>query len=140
MGEARIGMYRARFRQDEVNGLVGWSRLDNLALHNYRPDAARAVDALIAGTVETLKAYGGTTRTGAPRHQVWVNELGRPTELDDPSCGRGCGARRPTTPTRVPSPPGTPTPRAAGWPTWSGCPPSARRGTFRRAAGRCRRP
>jgi hypothetical protein len=31
MGDARIGMYRARFRQDEVTGLVGWSRLDRLA-------------------------------------------------------------------------------------------------------------
>ena len=30
MGETRIGIYRARFRQDEVDGLVGWSRLDNL--------------------------------------------------------------------------------------------------------------
>jgi hypothetical protein len=64
---------------------VGADKFDALALHSYRPDAARAVDTFIAGTVETLKTYAGTTRTGAPRHQVWVNEFGRPTELDDPA-------------------------------------------------------
>ena len=63
---------------------VGANRFDALALHNYRPDAARAVDTFIAGTVETLKTYGGTSQ-GAPRHQVWVNEFGRPTNPDDPN-------------------------------------------------------
>ena len=63
---------------------VGPNRFDALALHNYRPDAARAVDTFIAGTVETLKTYGGT-KQGIPRHQVWVNEFGRPTNLDDPN-------------------------------------------------------
>jgi hypothetical protein len=62
---------------------VGPNRFDALALHNYRPDAARAVDTFLAGTVETLKTYGGT-RNGAPWQQVWVNEFGRPTNLDDP--------------------------------------------------------
>jgi hypothetical protein len=61
---------------------VGANRFDALALHNYRPDPARAVDTFIAGTVQTLKTYGGTSQ-GAPRHQVWVNEFGRPTALDD---------------------------------------------------------
>jgi len=71
------------FLRDTIQA-VGASRFDALALHNYRPDSARAVDTLIAGTVQTLKTYGGTTPQGAPRHQVWVNEFGRPTELDNP--------------------------------------------------------
>jgi polysaccharide biosynthesis protein PslG len=72
------------FLRDTIQA-VGASRFDALALHNYRPDSARAVDTLIAGTVQTLKTYGGTTPQGAPRHQVWVNEFGRPTELDNPN-------------------------------------------------------
>jgi hypothetical protein len=63
---------------------VGANRFDALALHNYRPDAVRAVDTFIAGTVETLKTYGGTSQ-GVPRHQVWINEFGRPTNPDDPN-------------------------------------------------------
>jgi polysaccharide biosynthesis protein PslG len=64
---------------------VGASRFDALALHSYKPDAGRAVDTFLAGTVETLKTYGGATSQGIPRHQVWVNEFGRPTDLDDPN-------------------------------------------------------
>jgi Divergent InlB B-repeat domain len=69
----------------DVIAAVGADQFDALALHNYRPDAARAVNTLIAGTVETLKSYGGTTADGAPRQQVWVNEFGRPTVPDDPA-------------------------------------------------------
>jgi polysaccharide biosynthesis protein PslG len=64
---------------------VGATRFDALAVHNYRPDAARAVDTFLAGTVQTLKTYGGATHQGAPRHQLWVNEFGRPTDLDNPT-------------------------------------------------------
>jgi Divergent InlB B-repeat domain len=69
----------------DVIAAVGADQFDALALHNYRPDPTRAVDTLIAGTVETLKGYGGTTADGVPRHQVWVNEFGRPTVPDDPA-------------------------------------------------------
>ena len=72
------------FLRDTISA-VGANRFDALALHNYRPDPARAVDTFIAATVQTLKTYGGATWQGAPRHQVWVNEFGRPTNLDDPS-------------------------------------------------------
>jgi hypothetical protein len=64
---------------------VGGEPFDALALHNYRPNPDRAVNTLIAGTVETLKTYAGTTADGAPRKQVWLNEFGRPTEPDDPT-------------------------------------------------------
>jgi hypothetical protein len=64
---------------------VGANRFDALAVHNYRPDAARAVDTFLAGTVQTLKTYGGATSQGAPRHQLWVNVFGRPSDLDDPA-------------------------------------------------------
>jgi hypothetical protein len=64
---------------------VGAEQFDALALHNYRPNPERAVNTLIAGTVETLKTYAGTTADGAPRKQVWVNEFGRPTLPDDPT-------------------------------------------------------
>jgi polysaccharide biosynthesis protein PslG len=63
---------------------IGRNQFDALAVHSYRPDAAQAVDGLIAGTVQTLKTYGGTNGA-APRHQLWVNEFGRPTNLDDPN-------------------------------------------------------
>ena len=69
----------------DVIAAVGAEQFDALALHNYRPDPERAVNTLIAGTVETLKSYGGTTVDGAPRQQVWVNEFGRPTVPDDPA-------------------------------------------------------
>ena len=71
------------FLRDTIQA-VGARRFDAVALHNYRPDAARAVNTFIAGTVQTLKTYGGVTSNGAPRHQVWVNEFGRPTELHNP--------------------------------------------------------
>jgi hypothetical protein len=63
----------------------GPGKFDALALHNYRPDPERAVNTLIAGTVQTLKTYGGVTATGTPKHQVWLNEFGRPTQPDDPA-------------------------------------------------------
>jgi Divergent InlB B-repeat domain len=69
----------------DVIAAVGAEQFDALALHNYRPDPERAVNTLIAGTVETLKSYGGTTADGAPRQQIWVNEFGRPTVPDDPA-------------------------------------------------------
>jgi polysaccharide biosynthesis protein PslG len=69
----------------QVIAAAGWKSFDALALHNYRPNAGVAVDTLIAGTVNTLKTYGGTQASGAPRHQVWLNEFGRPTSLDDPA-------------------------------------------------------
>ena len=69
----------------DVIAAVGADQFDALALHNYRPNAERAVDTLIAGTVETLKTYAGVTADGAPRQQVWVNEFGRPTLPDDPT-------------------------------------------------------
>ena len=64
---------------------AGAKSFDALALHNYRPNPDVAVNTLIAGTVGTLKTYGGVERSGAPRHQVWVNEFGRPTTPDDPA-------------------------------------------------------
>ena len=72
------------FLRDAI-AAAGWKSFDALALHMYRPNSAVAVDSLIANTVATLKAYGGVEATGAPRHQVWVNEFGRPTTPDDPA-------------------------------------------------------
>ena len=59
----------------DVIAAVGASQFDALALHNYRPNAERAVDTLIAGAVETLKTYAGVTADGAPRQQVWINGI-----------------------------------------------------------------
>ena len=64
---------------------VGQNKFDALAVHVYRADAASNVDTLIASTVATLRTYGGTQTNGAPRHQLWLNEFGRPTALDNPS-------------------------------------------------------
>ena len=63
---------------------VGRNGFDALAVHVYRADAASNVNTLIANTVATLRTYGGT-QSGAPRHQLWLNEFGRPTALDNPS-------------------------------------------------------
>jgi len=71
------------FLRDVITA-AGWKSFDALALHDYRPDVNVAVNK-IAGTVATLKTYGGVEATGAPRHQVWVNEFGRPTAPDDPA-------------------------------------------------------
>jgi hypothetical protein len=68
----------------DVITAAGWKSFDALALHDYRPDVNVAVSK-IAGTVATLKTYGGVEATGAPRHQVWVNEFGRPTAPNDPA-------------------------------------------------------
>jgi polysaccharide biosynthesis protein PslG len=72
------------FLRDVIQA-VGPAKFDALALHNYRPDPERAVNTVIAGTVQTLKTYGGITPTGSPKQQVWVNEFGRPTAADDPA-------------------------------------------------------
>ncbi len=69
----------------DVIAAAGPKSFDALALHNYRPNAAVAVNTLIAGTVNALKTYGGVEASGAPKHQVWVNEFGRPTTPDDPA-------------------------------------------------------
>jgi len=71
------------FLRDVITA-AGWKSFDALALHDYRPDVNVAVSK-IAGTVATLKTYGGVDATGAPRHQVWINEFGRPTAPDDPA-------------------------------------------------------
>ncbi|HLM10231.1 MAG TPA: hypothetical protein VK307_10995 [Thermoleophilaceae bacterium] len=68
----------------DVIAAAGWKSFDALALHDYRPDVSVAVNK-VAGTVATLKTYGGVETSGAPRHQVWVNEFGRPTLPDDPA-------------------------------------------------------
>jgi polysaccharide biosynthesis protein PslG len=72
------------FLRDVIQA-AGAGKFDALALHNYRPDPERAVNTLIAGTVQTLKTYGGVTATGTPKQQVWLNEFGRPTQVDDPA-------------------------------------------------------
>ena len=69
----------------QVLATVGPTRFDALAIHVYRADAVSNVNTLIAGTVNTLRTYGGADATGAPRHQVWLNEFGRPTALDNPT-------------------------------------------------------
>jgi hypothetical protein len=61
---------------------AGTNSFDALAVHVYASDPARAVNTLIAGTVNTLKTYAGTSG-GAPRQQVWVNEFARPTNVGD---------------------------------------------------------
>jgi hypothetical protein len=62
---------------------AGASSFDAVAVHVYASDPNRAVNTLIAGTVNTLKTYAGTS-AGAPRQQVWMNEFARPTSPDDP--------------------------------------------------------
>jgi hypothetical protein len=61
---------------------AGTNSFDALAVHVYASDPARAVNTLIAGTVNTLKTYAGTSG-GVPRQQVWVNEFARPTNVGD---------------------------------------------------------
>ena len=64
---------------------AGAQTFDALALHTYHGgDPSRGVNA-IGATVQTLKTYGGTRADGSPRHQVWVNEFGRATNVDNPS-------------------------------------------------------
>lgn len=63
---------------------AGVNSFDAVAVHVYASDPNRAVNTLIAGTVNTLKTYAGTSG-GAPRQQVWMNEFARPTNLDDPA-------------------------------------------------------
>src|SRR5438874_267031 len=63
---------------------AGTNSFDAVAVHVYASDANRAVNTLVAGTVNTLKTYAGSS-AGAPRQQVWLNEFARPTSLDDPA-------------------------------------------------------
>jgi polysaccharide biosynthesis protein PslG len=62
----------------------GASSFDAVGVHVYASDPNRAVNTLVQGTVNTLKTFAGTSG-GAPRQQVWVNEMARPTDLDDPA-------------------------------------------------------
>jgi polysaccharide biosynthesis protein PslG len=62
----------------------GANAFDALALHDYHSNATSGVNA-IGGTVGILKQYAGTDGSGAPRQQVWINEFGKATALDDPS-------------------------------------------------------
>jgi len=63
---------------------AGANSFDVLALHSYHWVASNGVDA-IGDTVATLKQYAGVSATGRPRQQVWLNEFGHPTALDDPT-------------------------------------------------------
>ncbi len=63
---------------------AGPNSFDALALHSYHWTASNGVNA-VGGTVGTLKQYAGTGGNGAPRQQVWVNEFGHPTALDNPN-------------------------------------------------------
>src|SRR5436305_4683463 len=63
---------------------AGTNGFDAVAVHVYASDANRAVNTLVAGTVNTLKTYAGSS-AGAPRQQVWLNDFARPTSLDDPA-------------------------------------------------------
>lgn len=66
--------------------VVGPNGFDALALHSYHSNTETGVNTALAGTVATLKTYGGTESSGSPRHQVWVNEFGRATSnFDDPA-------------------------------------------------------
>lgn len=80
-GPGTSGRPAAEFLKGTIQG-VGPDAFDALAMHVYQPDPDAAVRALESG-VEALKASGGTLAGGAPRHQVWVTELGRPTDVDD---------------------------------------------------------
>ena len=63
---------------------AGANSFDALALHSYHFVASDGVSA-IGDTVATLKQSAGTTAGGAARQQVWVNEFGHRTALDDPN-------------------------------------------------------
>jgi polysaccharide biosynthesis protein PslG len=69
----------------DVIGVIGPNGFDALALHSYHSTPERGVNTAIAGTIQTLKTYGGTNANGSPRHQVWVNEFGKLTRRDDPA-------------------------------------------------------
>src|SRR5918912_2444928 len=101
----------------------GVNAFDALALHDYHSVATSGVSA-IGGTVGTLKQYAGTDASGAPRQQVWINEFGKATALDDPSTRTWTNRRR----ARSPSATGSTRSSTACWRT-------ARRGTSGRASG-----
>ena len=69
----------------DVIAAVGADQFDALALHSYRPNAERAVDTLIAGTVETLKTYAGVTADGAPGSRSGSTSSADPPCPDDPT-------------------------------------------------------
>ena len=66
----------------DVVQTAGPNSFDALALHDYHSTASSGVSALGA-TVSALKQYAGTSSTGAPRQQVWINEYGKATALDN---------------------------------------------------------
>jgi hypothetical protein len=68
----------------DVIATAGPDSFDALAVHTFRADALEDVDALIKGTVDTLRSAAGSKPNGAPRQQVWLNEFGRYTAADDP--------------------------------------------------------
>jgi hypothetical protein len=61
---------------------AGPNSFDALALHDYHSNASSGVTAL-GTTVTALKQYAGTDSSGAPRQQVWINEYGKATALDN---------------------------------------------------------
>lgn len=63
---------------------AGANSFDAVGVHLYASDPNRGVNTLVQGTINTLKTFAGTSN-GAPRQQVWVNELARSTVLDDPA-------------------------------------------------------
>jgi hypothetical protein len=71
------------FLRDVIQA-AGVNSFDALAIHDYHSTASSGVTA-VGGTVNTLKKYAGTDVSGAPRQQVWINEYGKATKLDDPA-------------------------------------------------------
>jgi hypothetical protein len=69
----------------DVISVIGRDGFDAMALHSYHSTPDRGVNIALAGTIQTLKTYGGTKSNGSPRHQVWVNEFGKLTRRDDPA-------------------------------------------------------
>ena len=63
---------------------AGVNAFDALAIHDYHSNASSGVTA-VGGTVNVLKQYAGTDASGAPRQQVWINEYGKATALDNPA-------------------------------------------------------
>ena len=71
------------FLRDVIQA-AGVNAFDALAIHDYHSNASSGVTA-VGGTVNVLKQYAGTDASGAPRQQVWINEYGNATALDNPA-------------------------------------------------------
>jgi hypothetical protein len=71
------------FLRDVIQA-AGVNSFDALAIHDYHSNASSGVSA-VGGTVNVLKQYAGTDASGAPRQQVWINEYGKATALDNPA-------------------------------------------------------